>query len=31
LERTRIGEVQLNHCWQIDELMMHIEQLTVNS
>jgi len=25
LERTRIGEVRLEDCWQIDELMLHVE------
>ena len=26
LERTRIGEVRLEDCWQIDELMLHVEK-----
>lgn len=26
LERTRIGEVRLEDCWQIDDLLSHIEQ-----
>jgi len=26
LERTRIGEVRLEDCWQIDELVLHIEE-----
>ena len=26
LERTRIGEVRLEDCWQIDELMLHFEK-----
>jgi len=25
LERTRIGEVLLKDCWQIDDLVMHVE------
>lgn len=25
LERTRIGEVRLEDCWQIDKLMLHVE------
>ena len=31
LERTRIGEVQLNNCWQIDDLVEHIDQLVLNN
>ena len=30
LERTRIGEVQLDSCWQIDDLVEHIDQLVLN-
>jgi len=26
LERTRIGEVRLEDCWQIDDLVMHVEE-----
>jgi len=26
LERTRIGEIRLENCWQIDELMLHVEK-----
>ena len=26
LERTRIGEIRLEDCWQIDELMVHVEK-----
>jgi len=26
LERTRIGEIRLEDCWQIDELMLHVEK-----
>ena len=26
LERTRIGEVTLDHCWQIDDLVQHVEK-----
>ncbi|HLP05683.1 MAG TPA: tRNA pseudouridine(55) synthase TruB [Paludibacter sp.] len=26
LERTRIGDVRLEDCWQIDDLLLHIEQ-----
>jgi tRNA pseudouridine55 synthase len=25
LERTRIGDVRLEDCWQIDDLMKHVE------
>ena len=25
LERTRIGEVKLENCWQIDDLVQHVE------
>jgi tRNA pseudouridine55 synthase len=31
LERTRIGEVQLDSCWQIDDLVEHIDQLLLNN
>jgi tRNA pseudouridine55 synthase len=31
LERTRIGEVQLSDCWQIDELVNSIDQLVVDT
>jgi tRNA pseudouridine55 synthase len=26
LERTRIGEIRLDDCWQIDDLMAHVEK-----
>jgi tRNA pseudouridine55 synthase len=26
LERTRIGEVTLENCWQIEDLLLHVEQ-----
>jgi tRNA pseudouridine55 synthase len=26
LERTRIGDVRLEDCWQIDDLMLHVEE-----
>jgi tRNA pseudouridine55 synthase len=26
LERTRIGEVKLEDCWQIDDLVKHLEE-----
>jgi len=31
LERTRIGEVKLEDCWQIDDLIQHLENEIVNS
>jgi len=31
LERTRIGEVKLEDCWQIDDLVLHVEQEILNS
>lgn len=31
LERTRIGEVQLDKCWQIDDLIAHVDQLLLNN
>ena len=31
LERTRIGEVRLQDCWQIDELMLHVEKEILNN
>ena len=31
LERTRIGEVRLEDCWQIDELMLHVEKEIIES
>jgi len=30
LERTRIGEIRLEDCWQIDELMVHVEKEILN-
>jgi len=30
LERTRIGDVRLEDCWQIDELMVHVEKEILN-
>jgi tRNA pseudouridine55 synthase len=26
LERTRIGEVRLEDCWEVDDLMLHVEE-----
>ena len=26
LERTRIGDVKLEDCWQVDDLVVHLEQ-----
>jgi tRNA pseudouridine55 synthase len=31
LERTRIGNVRLEDCWQIDDLVQHVEQEILNS
>jgi len=30
LERTRIGDIKLEHCWQIDDLVKHLEELNVS-
>jgi len=29
LERTRIGDVRIENCWEIDDLIQHIDQLAV--
>lgn len=31
LERTRIGEVRLEDCWQIDDLVLHVEKEILES
>ena len=31
LERTRIGEVHLENCWQIEDLVQHIEKLDLDN
>ena len=31
LERTRIGDVKLEDCWQIDDLVLHVEQEILKS
>ncbi|MDD4971131.1 MAG: tRNA pseudouridine(55) synthase TruB [Paludibacter sp.] len=31
LERTRIGEVRLEDCWQIDDLVLHVEEEILKS
>ncbi len=31
LERTRIGEVRLEDCWQIDDLVLHLEHNILNN
>ncbi|MDP4238348.1 MAG: tRNA pseudouridine(55) synthase TruB [Bacteroidota bacterium] len=31
LERTRIGNIRLEDCWQIDDLVQHVEQEILNS
>jgi tRNA pseudouridine55 synthase len=30
LERTRIGDIKLEDCWQIDDLVKHLEELNVS-
>lgn len=31
LERTRIGEVRLENCWQIDDLVQHIDNMEIDN